>query len=352
MSERIPKERTVYRRSLGDPPYQLEVHTEPLPSPLPPTSILVRVYAVSLNYRDANILNGTNPWPVIEGGIVASDAAGEVIAIGSHASRFQEGDRVCPILDQNSITGEEQTRIWLSADVDGMLATHLVLDEQLWVKIPEHLSWAEAACLPNAGVTAWSTLATDNKRLIAGQTVVLQGTGGVSMMAMKLALAAGCKVIITSSSDEKLDRILGSTKGWPVSSINYKSTPAWEKEVLRLNGGVGADIILENGGTPSTIQSLHAAKKGGIVSQVGYLGKQDPAHLEGLISLLIDKAVNFRGINVGSRQDFEKMNKVIDASKMRFEDIIDRRYKFEETEKAFEYLWSGKHVGKIVIEID
>ena len=233
-----------------------------------------------------------------------------------------------------------------------MLATHIVLDEQLWVKFPEHLSWAEAACLPNAGVTAWSTLATENKRLMAGQTIVLQGTGGVSMMAMKLALAAGCRVIVTSSSDEKLARILESTKGWPVSSINYKTTPAWEKEVLRLNNGIGADIILENGGTPSTIQSLHAVKKGGIVSQVGYLGKQDPAHLEGLISLLIDKTVNFRGINVGSRQDFEHMNKVIDASKIRFEDIIDRRYKFEGTEEAFAYLWSGKHVGKIVIEID
>lgn len=351
MSENIPKERSVYRRSLGAPPYRLEKHTERLPSPIPPTSILVRVYAVSLNYRDANILNGTNPWPVIEGGIVASDAAGEVIAVGSHAQRFKTGDKVCPILDQNSITGEEQKRIWLSADVDGTLATHLIMDEQLWVRFPEHLSWAEAACLTNAGVTAWSALASEGRRLVAGQTVLLQGTGGVSMMAMKLALAAGCKIILTSSSDDKLAGILKTTKGWPISTINYKSTPDWEKEALRLNDGVGADIILENGGTPSTIQSLKAVKKGGIVSQVGYLGKQDPAHLDGLISLLIDKTVNFRGINVGSRQDFEQMNKFINASKIYFEDIIDRRFKFEETDKAFEYLWSGKHVGKIVIEL-
>ena len=350
MATVTPKERTVYRRSKGSPPHKLEKHTESLPSPLPPTSILIRIHAVSLNYRDANMLNGTNPWPILDAGIPTSDAAGEVIAVGDDVTRFQTSDRVCNIVDQNSITGEEQYRIWLAADVDGMLATHVVLDEQLCVRIPQHLDWAEASCLPCAGVTAWSSIVSDANKLVAGQTIVVQGTGGVSIMALKLAVAAGCKVIVTSSSDEKLARIKDMWKGGQVQTINYNSTSDWEKEILRLNNGVGADIILENGGTSSTIKSLQGVKKGGIVSQVGYLGEQDPKDLEGFIPLLIDKAVNLRGINVGSRVDFEQMNKVIEASELSFEDIIDRRYSFEQSPEAFEYLWSGKHVGKIVIE--
>ena len=170
-------------------------------------------------------------------------------------------------------------------------------------------------------------------------------------MAMKLAWAAGCRVIITSSSDQKLEQVRTMAGEDQVLTINYKTTPDWDKEALRLNNGVGVDIVLENGGTSSTIKSLKAVKKGGIISQVGYLGKQDPAHLDGLISLLIDKTVNFRGINVGSRQDFEQMNKVIEASKLRFEDIIDRKFSFEQADKALEYLWSGQHVGKVVIEM-
>ena len=320
--------------------------------PIPPTSVLIRIRAVSLNYRDANMLNGTNPWPIVDRGIPCSDAAGEVISIGSHAGRFKVGDKVCPILDQASITGEEQSRIWLAADVDGVLASHYVVDEQLAVKIPDHLNWVEAACLPCAGVTAWDSLITEGKRLVAGQTVVVTGTGGVSMMALKFALAAGCKVIATSSSDDKLEQLkhtLGKDK--PLHIINYKSTPRWEEQVLRLNNGVGADVLLENAGAAGTMQSLKAVKKGGIISQVGYLGNQAPKHLDGLIPLLIDKAVNFRGINVGSRLDFERMNELIAATGMRFEDVVDRKFAYDEAPAAFEYIWSGRHVGKVVIEI-
>ena len=351
MPSEILKERTVYRRSTGKAPHRIEQHLEALPSPLPPTSILVRVHAVSLNFRDANMVNGTNPWPVVEAGIPCSDAAGEVIAIGSHTTRFKTGDKACPILDQKAINGDEQGRQWLAGDVDGLLASHFVMDEQLCVKIPEHLSWAEASCLPNAGVTAWSSIVTEGRRLSSGQMFLLQGTGGVSMMALKLALAGGCRVFITSSSDDKLAQVREMAGGQGVVGINYMSTPDWDKEVLRLNNGVGVDIVLENGGTPSTLKSLRAVKKNGIVSQVGYLGKQDPSHLDGLISLLIDKAVNFRGINCGSRLDFERMNQVIDASKLGFEDIIDKRFSFEQAAEAIEYLWSGKHVGKVVVEI-
>lgn len=172
------------------------------------------------------------------------------------------------------------------------------------------------------------------------------------MMALKLALAAGCKVIVTSSSDEKLAQLkqrFGQDR--PLHTVNYKTTPAWAEEVVRINGGVGADILLENAGAAGTMQSLKAVKKGGIISQVGYLDDQNPKHLDGLIPLLIDKAVNFRGINVGSRLDFERMNELIAATGMRFEDVVDRKFSYDEAPDAFEYLWSGKHVGKVAMEM-
>ena len=279
--------------------------------------------------------------------------------LGNDISRgFNIGDKVCPILDQESILGNEQGRKWLSADVEGVLASHLVLDEQLVVRVPNHLSWAEAACLPCAGVTAWSSIiSADTKRLTAGQSLLVQGTGGVSIMALKLAFAAGCKVFVTSSSDTKLERIrsMAATAGKAsqLQTINYAATPDWDQELLRINHGLGVEIVLDNSGAQGTLQSLRATKKGGTISQVGYLGNQDPTQLDGLIPLLIDKAVNFRGINVGSRVDFERMNDLIEAVGLRFEDIIDKRFGFDqsEVEEAFEYLWQGKQVGKVVIEL-
>jgi NADPH:quinone reductase-like Zn-dependent oxidoreductase len=346
-------ERTVYRRSAGPAPYKLVKSTEQIPSPLPPTSILIKIRAVSLNYRDANIINGTNPWPVLENGIPCSDAAGDIIAIGSHATQFNLGDNVITHLDTALITGDEQDRCWLGGDADGTLATHLVADEGLMVSMPPHLSYAEAACLPNAGLTAWASIIGENTRsLEVGKTVLLQGTGGVSLMALKLALAGGCKVIVTSSSDEKLERVQKMAGLTEIGTINYANMPNWDEEAVRLNRGVGVDIVLENGGTSSLIRSLRAGRRRGVISQVGYLGRQNPADLDGLLPLLIEKTITLRGICCGSKLDFEKMNKMISATGLRFDDVIDRRYKFEEAEEAIKYLWSGKHVGKVVVEAD
>ena len=345
-------ERTVYRRSVGAAPYELIESTERIPNPLPPTYILIKVRAVSLNYRDANILNGTNPWPVIENGIPCSDAAGDVIAVGSHATQFQIGDKVIPQLDTELITGDEQGHCWLGGDADGTLATHLVVDERLVVPMPEHLTYAEAACLPNAGLTAWASIIAENTRnLEAGKTILLQGTGGVSLMALKLALAGGCKVIVTSSSDAKLEQVRKMAGSKDIGTINYATASKWDEEAVRLNAGVGVDIVLENGGTSSLMRSLRAARRRGIISQVGYLGKQDPTDLDGLLPLLIEKTITFRGICCGSKLDFEKMNRMIVATGLRFEDVIDRRFKFEEADEAIKYLWSGKHIGKVVIEV-
>ncbi|KAF2098806.1 zinc-binding oxidoreductase [Rhizodiscina lignyota] len=345
--------RKLYRRNIAGSSFsqRLALHEEHIPETLPTnTSILIKVHAISLNYRDANILNGTNPWATKADGIPCSDAAGEVISIGSHVTRFKIGDRVTPLLDQKSITGQEQEREWLGGEVDGVLATHLIFEQETVVKVPDHLSWAEAACLPNAGVTAWSALASGSS-LPSGTTVVMQGTGGVSIMALKLARAAGCKVILTSSSDEKLQRVQKFAGIGQISTINYRTTPNWDEEVLRLNGGVGADIVLETGGTASVMRSIRATAKRGTVSQIGYLGKQDAADLDGLLPLVIDRTIFLKGINVGSRLDFEQMNKLISANGISFEEVIDQKYSFDRASDAFEYLWSGKHVGKVVIEL-
>lgn len=345
----LPTQRTLYRRSRGPPPNTLTLHHEPLP-PLSPTAILVQVHAVSLNYRDANILHGTNPWPTLEAGIPCSDAAGTVLALGSHVTRVRVGDRVGSLLDRKALTGDEQEREWLGGEVEGVLASHLVVDEQCCVRVPAHLGWAEAACLPNAGLTAWSSLVDEGSRkLSAGGSVLVQGTGGVSLMALKLAAAGGRRVFVTSSSDDKLERVKAMAAAGVVHGVNYATHASWDEEVLRLNGGSGVDIVIENGGASSIKQSLNAVKKGGIVSQVGYLGKQDARQLDGLVPLLIDKTATWRGINVGSRRDFERMNQMIESSKLRFDDLIDRSFSFDEAPQAFSYLWQGAHVGKVVI---
>lgn len=173
MPDSTTRSRHAWRRTEkydGDSPL-LNLATEDLASHLPPTFIRIKVHAISVNYRDANITNGRNPWPVLPNGIPCSDAAGEVIAVGDSVKNFVVGDRVSPIFDQASITGREQDRIWLAADVDGVLADYLELDERVVSKIPGHLTWHEASTLPCAGLTAWNAL----KGMTAGNTVLIQG---------------------------------------------------------------------------------------------------------------------------------------------------------------------------------
>ncbi|OQO04015.1 hypothetical protein B0A48_10658 [Cryoendolithus antarcticus] len=325
----ILNSRTVYRRTPNS--RTLSRSSESLPNPLPPTSILIEVHAVSLNYRD--------------------NAAGTVVALGSHAPRFAIGDRVSPILDQDAITGDEQTRRWLGGEFDGVLASHVVMDEQVCIRIPEHLDWTEAACLPNAGLTAWSSLINAQGELPAGRTALLQGTGGVSMMALKLAIAAGWKVIMTSSSDSKLADVQAVGPEGRVQGINHRSEPAWEEKVLKLTDGRGVDLVVENGGMESLVQSLKAVRKGGTISQVGYLGKQDTAALAGFVSLMIDKTVTSRGINVGSCREFERMNRFIEMTGLRFDDVIGRVYGIDHIQEAPEGLQTGSTIGKIVITL-
>ncbi|KAI9166345.1 Zinc-type alcohol dehydrogenase-like protein [Paramyrothecium foliicola] len=324
---------------------KVKLVTEELPLPLHPTAVLIKVYAVALNYRDANIANGGNPWPVLPGGVPGNDAAGEIIAKGDQVSLVSVGNRVAPITDTEYVNARSTGRSWLAANEDGTLATYLIFDEKLVTKLPDHLDWIQASVIPCAGTTAWSAL----KGATIGQTVLIQGTGGVSTFSLKLARASGLRIILTSSSDAKLSQIKQKFGEPEIQTINYKTHPEWHEEVLRLTNGVGVDIVVENGGSSSLVKSMLCTRRGGTVSQVGYLGGSKPEHLQEFISTIIDRRINVRGINAGSKDDQDELMAAISATQMTFDDIIDSVWPFEKSEEAIEFVWQGNQFGKVVI---
>jgi NADPH:quinone reductase-like Zn-dependent oxidoreductase len=309
MSSPLISHRRAFRRTDDYTPGKpkLKLVQEALALPLAPTAVLIKVHAVSLNYRDANIANGGNPWPVIPNGILGNDVAGEVLAIGEKVKTLAVGDRAGPITDTENISGREVKRSWLAADEDGVMADYIIFDEDVLCKLPDYLDWIEAATIPCAGVTAWSAL----KGMRIGQTVLIQGmyflglrlgstlttelgTGGVSVFALKLARAAGLRIILTSSSDKKLEQMKAKYSDPPIMTISYSQMPDWDKEVLELTKGVGVDIVVENGGSSSLVKSMRCTRRGGAVSQVGYLSRQDPNDLRELIPTIIDRRINLR----------------------------------------------------------
>ena len=305
--------------------------------------VVVKFHAASLNYRDLMFVNGVyNPKAKLPA-VPFSDAAGKVTAVGSNVTRWKVGDRVCPIFTQGWIEGEpslQKNRATLGAGaLDGVLREYGAFDEKGLVRIPEHLSFEEAATLPCAAVTAWDAL-VDSGRLKAGQTVLALGTGGVSIFALQFAKMHGARVIITSSSDEKLERAkeLGADE-----TINYKSAPDWDKEVLGRTNKIGVDHVVEVGGTGTLSKSLNSARVGGHVALIGVLasgGDFNP------LTVLM-KGVRLQGVFVGSRQMFEDMNSAIEANKLK--PVIDKTFAFEEVREALKYMESGSHFGKIAV---
>ncbi|KAH7133811.1 chaperonin 10-like protein [Dactylonectria macrodidyma] len=348
MSNQVTSRR-AYRRTddytPGTP--KIKLVTEPLPLPLHPTAVLIKVHAVALNYRDANIANGGNPWPVTPNGILCNDAAGEVVSIGDKVKSLALGDRVAPIVDTANLTGRETGRSWLAADEDGVLADFIVFDEEKLSKLPAHLDWVNASIIPCAGVTAWSAL----KGVEIGKSVLIQGTGGVSMFALKLARAAGLKIILSSSSDAKLEKISEQFSNPPLFTVNYAKNPNWHEDVLKLTNGDGVDLVVEVGGASSIVKSMQCTRRGGIVSIVGYLSGQCHEDLKELIPLSIDRRIILRGIDAGSKHDQDDLCAAISATQMTFDDIIDLVQPFEKAEEAVEYIWQGKQIGKLVITL-
>ncbi|MGA2213051.1 MAG: NAD(P)-dependent alcohol dehydrogenase [Bryobacteraceae bacterium] len=316
------------------------------PDPQPgPREVAIRVRATSLNYRDQMIVTGHYMGgPVNRNTIPLSDGAGEVAAVGPGVTRFKTGDRVAGTFFQGWISGPMVERFpTLGNPLDGTLAEYIVLHEDGVVAIPPSISFEQAATLPCAGLTAWNALLVSGKPLKPGDTVLCLGTGGVSMAALQFAKAAGARVIITSSSDEKLKRalILGAADG-----VNYKRFPDWEKEVLRITGGRGADHIIENGGAGSLTRSFEAAAFGGKVALIGFLagGKGDinPA-------ILMMKSGAMVGIGVGSRAMFEDMNRAIEVNQIK--PLVDKVFPFAQAADAFRCQAAGDFVGKVVITV-
>jgi NADPH:quinone reductase-like Zn-dependent oxidoreductase len=306
--------------------------------------VLIRIHAVSLNYRDLLIAKGQYARGLKLPLIPLSDGAGEVIEVGAGVTRVQRGDRVAGIFMQNWLSGEVSpyvARSALGGSVDGVFAEHVILNENGVVHIPAHLSYAEAATLPCAGVTAWNALTT--WMLKPGITVLVQGTGGVSMFALQFARLAGARVIATSSSDEKLKKAadLGASDG-----INYRSVPDWDKAVLERTNGFGVDHIIEVGGPGTLARSLNAVRVGGRISVIGLLTGPETAVNP---MPILGKQIQVQGIFVGSREMFESMNRAIALHHMR--PVVDRVFPFEEAREALRYLESGKHFGKIVIRV-
>lgn len=319
----------------------------PEPQAPGPGQITIRVRAVSLNYRDLMILTGHygggSPPP---GLIPLSDGAGEVTAVGDGVLRVKVGDRVAGIFFQDWIGGEIEAAYHKSAlggAVSGMFAEYVTLSGNGVVPLPEYLSFEEGASLPCAAVTAWNGL-VEQGHLIAGETVLLLGTGGVSMFALQVAKLFGAKVILTSSSDEKLAR--AKTLGVD-ETVNYKTHPDWEKVVWEMTGKRGVDQVVEVGGPGTLEKSLQAAKHGGKIAQIGVLA--DPSAKISPLPIL-GKSLKLNGIYVGSRSMFERLLTAFTVNQTH--PIIDRVFPFAEAKAAYAYLQSGAHFGKIVVTVD
>ena len=310
--------------------------------------VLVRVRASSLNYRDLAILHGSYPMSCATGHIPLSDGAGEVVEVGEGVKRFEAGSRVVNTFFprwfggrfQSSSISEQYGSEQYGSDSDGWLTEYKVVSEESLVAIPPHLSFEEAATLPCAAVTAWSAL-TGPRPIIAGDTVLTQGSGGVSLFAVQLAKLLGARVIATTSSSEKMAKLksLGAD-----DVIDYTATPDWDKEVRRLTNGQGVDRVIEVGGPGTLLKSIKSCAIGGEVTVIGFLANASEA--VDFMSLFMG-GVTLRRIAVGSRDDFENMNRAIAQHKLR--PVIDSVFPFREAKAAWRHFDDRKHFGKVVI---
>jgi NADPH:quinone reductase-like Zn-dependent oxidoreductase len=316
-----------------------------LPEPRPgPGEVLVRVRAVSLNYRDLLIVKGEYSRHLDVPLTICSDGAGEVAAVGPGVTRFKPGEQVVASFFQDWLDGpvtDAVRRSALGGAIDGMLAEHVVLREDGLLPIPDGLSFEAAACLPCAGVTAWAALHT-GEPLRPGDTVLVQGSGGVSIFALQFARLLGARVIATSGHEEKRARLAAMGAD---ATINYRMTPEWDREVLALTGGAGVDRVVEVGGAGTLVRSLRSLRVGGLVAVIGVLsgkGGLDPVYI-------IARSARLHGISVGPRSMFEAMNRLIVERGV--QPVIDKVFPFAETHAALRHMEAGAHFGKICVKV-
>jgi NADPH:quinone reductase-like Zn-dependent oxidoreductase len=314
------------------------------PDPQPgPAEVLVKIHAVSLNYRDLMMVKGSYNPKLKLPRIPCSDGAGEVAAIGDGVTEWKIGDRVCGCFFQNWIDGPPtpaKIKGALGGDIDGMLAEYVLLKQAGLVRIPDHLNFEEAATLPCAALTAWNALIVAN--IQASSTILVQGTGGVSIFALQFAKLKGARVLGISSSDAKLLRAcsLGLDKG-----LDYGETSEWDRWVVEQTNGEGVDLVVEVGGVGTLPRSLRAVKMGGIIAQIGVLsGPAEPIQ----IPLILHKHIHIQGIYVGSRKRFEEMNNAIAAAKLH---PVLESHPWTEAREAFREMQSATHFGKLVLKV-
>uniref|UniRef100_A0A5K1JVT0 Cell surface hydrophobicity-associated protein n=1 Tax=Ganoderma boninense TaxID=34458 RepID=A0A5K1JVT0_9APHY len=343
----LPKTTREYRLPKADGFHNLTLQESPIPT-LKSTEVLVKIHAVSLQNRDLIVANGQYPVGQKDNLVPVSDMAGEIIAVGEDVKGWKLGERVSANFALDHIHGVVTAEIKASAlggPVDGVLTEYKAFPAHALVRIPEHLSYEEASTLPCTALTAYNALLGGNPVLKGGDTVLVQGTGGVSISGLQLAVASGATVIVTSSSDQKLEvaKKLGATH-----LINYERTPNWELEVLRVTNGRGVDHILEVGGPGTVTKSAMALAFGGNMAIIGIV-----AGLAGDVSslplLVLGKAASMRGIHVGSRAQFEDMNRLIEAVKLK--PVVDKVFDFEHAIDAYEYQEKQQHVGKVVVRM-
>ncbi|MGI9056724.1 MAG: zinc-dependent alcohol dehydrogenase family protein [Pyrinomonadaceae bacterium] len=309
------------------------------------SEVLVKFHAASLNYRDLMMVKGAYDPRLKTPLVPLSDGAGEVVAIGEAVTKWKIGDKVCPIFMQGWTDGEidaAKARTALGGDLDGCLREFGAFNENGLVRFPDYLSYEDAACLPCAAVTAYNALFVSGQ-MKSADSILLQSTGGVSIFALQMASVLGTRIIITSSSDEKLERAKNLGAG---DLINYKTREDWDKAVLELTEKRGVDHVVEVGGAGTLQKSLNAVTVGGHIAVIGVLsgaGEINP------VSILM-KSVRLQGIFVGSRQMFEQMNLML-CQHTYLKPIVDKKFEFGEVKDALSYMESGAHFGKIVIRI-
>lgn len=320
----------------------LHMHDELAPEPQR-GEVLVRVHAVSLNFRDIAMVRNQYPVPHSKGLIPTSDGAGEVLAIGEGVESFKVGDRVMSTFHPRWYAGRRPANLFqygYGAAIDGWLTEQKVVSQEALVRMPDSLSYEEATTLPCAAVTAWSAL-NDGGLIRADSTVLVQGSGGVSIFALLLAKAVGATVIATTSSYEKAERLLELGAD---AVVNYREEPNWGDRVRALTHGQGVERVVEVGGPGTFAQSLRAVRPGGEIALIGFVSPLGDSinYLD-----LFMSGANFRHITVGSRESLMDVSQAIDVA--RIKPVIDRVFDFADAKAAFAHLDSGAHFGKVVI---
>lgn len=313
--------------------------------PIKAHEVRVDIRACSLNYRDLMVVKGFyNPHQALPL-IPLSDGAGEVVEIGAEVKNFRVGDRVCATFSQkwcHGVVSTDAMKATLGSPLDGMLTESRIFAEEGVIKFPDYLSYEEAATLPCAAVTAFNAIAHQSS-LTPGDTVLIEGTGGVSLFALQFAKAFGLKSIVISSSDEKLAKAKAIAD---CHGINYRQNDNWPAAIMDKTEGRGVDAVVEVGGAKTIQKAIASVKRGGVVCLIGILsGTEEPVDLRPILM----NNIRIQGIFVGAKMVFSAMNRVLEHAKIR--PVIDRVFDFKDTPAAFSYLESAQHFGKICIKV-